>query len=115
MASLVFVFVCKIHCSITKDQDRRLVFEILTESKLQERGSDEFCVEFNVCEPKLKKQLGGYESEVIDNANMITITVNRKEYFEKYKDEYINKKHKKMREDAQIGFDACARRITSRD
>ena len=115
MASLVFVFVCKIHCSITKDQDRRLVFEILTESKLQERGSDEFCVEFNVCEPKLKKQLGLCESEVIDNANMITMTVNRKEYFEKYKDEYINKKHKKMREDAQIGFDACARRIMSRD
>lgn len=35
--SIIFVFICKIHCSITEDQGRKLIFQILTELKLLER------------------------------------------------------------------------------
>ena len=102
---------CQIQCSITEEQDRQLVFEILTEFKLLERldCSDEFWVEFTVCEPKLKKQVVLHEFETTDNGNLITIPVNPKEYFEKYKDKSINKKHKGMRIDIPgMSFDADA-------
>ena len=70
---------CQIQCSITEEQGRQLVFEILTEFKLLERldCSDEFWVQFNVCEPKFKnKQVVLYEFETTDNANLITVAVN---------------------------------------
>ena len=35
--SIIFVFICKIHCSTTEDQGRKLIFQILTELKLLER------------------------------------------------------------------------------
>ena len=46
--------------------------------------------------PKVKKQLGLYEIENIDNANLCTTVVNPKEYFEKFKEKVINKKHKEV-------------------
>ena len=72
------------------------VYEILTETKILERldTSDKFWENFNICITKLKKQVGAYALEVIGNPNMITIALNPKEYFEKYKDKNINEKHK---------------------
>ena len=35
---------------------------------------------FKVCNPRLKKQVGLYEVEEIDNPNIITIAENSKEY-----------------------------------
>ena len=46
--------------------------------------------------PKVRKQLGLYEIENIDNANLCTTVVNPKEYFEKFKEKAINKKHKEV-------------------
>ena len=43
---------------------------------------------------KFKKQVGLYEVENINNANILTIAINPKEYFETYKDFSTNKKHK---------------------
>ena len=42
----------------------------------------------------IKKQVGLYEIESIDNGNIITISVNPKKYFEKYRDKAVKKKHK---------------------
>ena len=42
-------------------------------------------MEFNVCNPKLEKQVGYYKVEAIDNSDMITIAVNPKEYFKNIK------------------------------
>lgn len=47
---------------------------------------------FNVKNTKLKKQVGLYEAESINNAGTITIAVNPKEHFEKYKEKTVNKK-----------------------
>ena len=47
---------------------------------------------FNIKNTKLKKQVGLYEAESINNAGTITIAVNPKEHFEKYKEKTVNKK-----------------------
>ena len=45
---------------------------------------------------------------------MITVAVNLKEYFEKYKNKNINKKHKGIKKGtAGMNFDAHAKRIMS--
>ena len=47
----------------------------------------------------MKKQVRLHEVESIDNANMITIAVNPKEYYEEHRSRHWNKKHKGMRKD----------------
>ena len=56
--------------------------------------SDNFWKEYNVYDNSTKKQMGLCEIENIDNQNICTIAVNPKEYFEKFKNRKINKKHK---------------------
>ena len=41
--------------------------------------------------------MGLYEIENIENPNICTIAINLKEYFEKFKNQQINKKHKGIR------------------
>ena len=48
-----------------------------------------------------KKEMGLYETGNIDNQNICTIAINPKEYFEKFKNRKINKKHKGVRRDAE--------------
>ena len=68
----------------------------MRQSKLKKRldTSDEFWDIFDARNASLKKQVGLYEIESIDNPNMITIAVNPKEYFEKFRKKQFNKKHK---------------------
>ena len=42
------------------------------------------------------KKAGLYEIEFIDNANVTTISINPKEYFETFRNRKINKKHKRL-------------------
>ena len=59
-----------------------------------------------------KKQIGLFEIENIDNQNICTIAINPKEYFEKFKDRKINKKHKGVRRDTPgMTFESYAARI----
>ena len=51
--------------------------------------------------------MGLYEIENIGNANICTIAVNPKEYLEKLKNRFINKKHKGVRKDTpEIKFES---------
>ena len=62
----------------------------------------------------IKKQVGLFEIESIDNANVITISVNPKECFEKYRDKTVNKKHKGLKKDTPgMNFEAYSQRICS--
>ena len=81
---------------INEKDSRDIIFEVLTKSKILERLdlSDDFWKRFNVQDKSKKKQVGLYEIENIDNPNLVTIAINPKEYFEKYKEYSINKKHK---------------------
>ena len=47
---------------------------------------------FNMQNKGTRKVMGLYEVENLDNANLCTIAINPKEYFEKFKDRKINKK-----------------------
>ena len=73
----------------------------MTTSKILKRLDicDNFWQQFNVQYKTIKKQSGLYKVESIDNPNVITISVNPKEYFEKYKDKTVNKKHKGLKRD----------------
>ena len=58
--------------------------------------------------------MGLYEIENIKNQNICTTAVNPKEYFEKFKDRKINKKHKGVRKDTLgMCFESYAMRINS--
>ena len=56
--------------------------------------------------------MGLYEIENIANANICTIAVNSKEYFEKLKNRLINKKYKEVRRDTPgMNFESYTERI----
>ena len=68
--------------------------------------SNDFWQNFNVQNKQLKKKVGLYEVENINNTN-ITVAVNPKEYFEKYRDKTVNKKHKGLKRDTPgMNFEA---------
>ena len=76
--------------------------------------SDNFWKEYNVYDNSTKKQMGLCEIENIDNQNICTIAVNPKEYFEKFKNRKINKKHKGVRRDTPgMHFERYAVRINN--
>ena len=54
--------------------------------------SDDFWKQFEMYDYSTKKLVGLYEMKNIDNQNTCTIAVNRKEYFEKFRNRKINKK-----------------------
>ena len=58
--------------------------------------------------------MGLYEIENIENPNICTIAINLKEYFEKFKNQQINKKHKGIRRDIpQMNFESYAKKVSS--
>ena len=71
----------------------------MIESKIIDRLdlSDDFWAEFNVQNKKLKKQVGLFDVENINVANIITIAINPKEYREEFENFSNNKKHKSVK------------------
>ena len=80
-----------------------MTFQVLVVSKVFIRldVSDNFWAQYGIQRKELKKQVGLYEVENINNANISTIAVNPKDYFEKYKDYSVNKKHKGVKKTLQ--------------
>ena len=66
--------------------------------------SGDFWERFNVQDKSKKKQVRLYEIENIENPNLVTIAINPKEYFEKYRDYSINKKHKGVKKHSWYEF-----------
>ena len=76
--------------------------------------SDSFWEQFNVQNKSLKKQVGLYGVENMKNTNILTIAINPKEYFEKYKDFSINKKHKGLKKNTPgMDFEAYSERLAA--
>ena len=114
--SLFFNFICNVDCSVAESKAREIIFECMKKSKTAKRldVSDEFWKQFEMYDKSTKKVMGLYEIENIDNQNICTIAINPKEYFEKFKNRKINKKHKGVRRDTEgMSFEAYANRITS--
>ena len=71
--------------NVKESKSRKLIFKMLKHSKIAERLDvpDKFWQQFKMRNENVKKQMGLYEIENIDNANIRTIPANPKEYFEK--------------------------------
>ena len=97
--SIIFVFICNLSSSVNEKNSRGIIFKVLIRSKILQRldVSDNFWKQFDVQDKSLKKQVGLFEIENINNANVITIALNPKEYYEKYIDHSHNKKHKGLK------------------
>ena len=78
------------------DNVQDILFEIFSKTKICKRfdKSNEFWRKFNVHCPQDEKVLGLYEVEHIDGPCYVTLAVNPKEYFEYFKSDTCNKKHK---------------------
>ena len=63
--------------------------------------SAEFYNQLNCRNEKLEKHLPLFEVENIDNANVITIALNPKEYYERFVNDSDNKKHKGIKNQCQ--------------
>ena len=112
--SLFFVFICNLQSVLPESEARKVIFECLTKSKMLDRldVSNDFWKQYNVQNVKTKKQMGLFEIENIDNPNVCTIAVNPKEYFEKFRNWDINKKHKGVRKGTRgMMFENYADRI----
>ena len=112
--SLLFTFICKFESSIPESEARNIIFECMKKSKILNRLdlSDDFWKKQDVYGYSTKKQMGLFEIENIDNQNICTIAINPKEYFEKFKNRNINKKHKGVRRDTPgMNFESYAARI----
>ena len=59
--------------------------------------SAEFYERFDCRNENLKKQVGFFETEIIDKPNVITIVLNPKEYYGRFIDHSNNKKHKGLK------------------
>ena len=91
--SIFFVFICNLTCDVREDEARDIIFELMLKSKLFNRLdlSHEFYEKFNCRNKDLKKRVGYFEVENIDKANIITIALNPKEYYESLADTTDNK------------------------
>ena len=79
----------------------------MIKSKISERLdlSDDFWDQFGIQNKNLKKQVGLFEIESINKANVITTTLNPKEYYERFDDNSDNKKYKGLKKSTQrYGF-----------
>ena len=79
--SVFFVFICDLDRSISEDKARDIIYEVMIESKIFDRleWSAELWEQFNSRNKDLKKQVGLFEIENIDEPNIITIALNPKE------------------------------------
>ena len=79
--SLFLVFICNLNCQLNEKVSRNVISEVMINSKIFERLdlSNEFWSQFNVRDTSTEKQVGLYETESVDNPNIVTITFNPKE------------------------------------
>ena len=108
-----FVFICDVLCNQNEKISRDIIFQVLEVSKVLSRF-DIFWVPYGVQRKELKKRVGLYEVDNINNRNFLSINVNPKYYFEKYKDFSVNEKHMGVKRNIPgIDFEAYSARIST--
>ena len=78
--SMFFVFVCDLNCNVREDEARNIILEVMLKSKVFHRLdlSVEYYEKFICRNESLRKRVGFFERENIDEPNIITIALNRK-------------------------------------
>ena len=113
--SVFFVFICDLNWSISEDKAKDILFEVILKGKVFDRLdlSAEFYERFNCRNEKLKKNVGLFEIENINNANVITVALNPKEYYERFINHSDNKKHKGIKKlTPGMDFDSYSNRLS---
>ena len=93
---LKFLFVSKPDSAICENKYRDVIFEVIITSEVYNRF-DTSHKHWEKCDARnenLKKCLGYFEIEHMDNPCILTTACNRKEYYEVFEDRDVNKKHK---------------------
>ena len=112
--SLQFVAVSKLESTFTENDFRNILFEISSKIEIKDRfdKSDDFWQFFGVHMPDNQKVPGLYEVESINDQCLVTLEVNPKEYFEYFKSNNVNKKHKGIKKgSAGMEFANYAERV----
>ena len=87
----------------------------MLKSKLFDRMdlSHEYYAKFGCRNTNLKKRVGYFEVENIDKANIVTIALNPKEYYERFEDTADNKKHEGLHKSTPgMDFDPYSARLS---
>ena len=112
--SLQFVAISKLETTFTENDLRNILFEISSKIEIKDRfdKSDDFWQFFGVHMPDNQKVPGLYEVESINGQCLVTLEVNPKEYFEYFKSNNVNKKHKGIKKgSAGMEFANYAERV----
>ena len=104
--SLQFIIVSDPSSSYPESDVRDILFEFFSNTEIRDRfdKSDEFWRRFGVHCPQNQKVLGLYEVEHIYDPCYVNLAVNPKEYFEYFKSDNVNKKHKGIKK-GSIGME----------
>ena len=94
--SFSFIFVCKDSSPLKQLEARHLILEILRHSKIAKRldSSHGIWKNHDFYKPELQKQASLHEFELINNPNILTISINPKEHYEEFRNRAYNKKQK---------------------
>ena len=109
-----YTFILCLFWQLNEKDSKNVIFEAMINSKIFERLdlSNGLCFQFNKRDTSTEKQVGLHEVQGIDNPNIVTITVNLKEYIEKYKDNSLNKNHKGLKKEISgMHSEAYANRV----
>ena len=98
---LKFLFVSKLDSAICENKYRDVIFEIIIASEVYNRfdTSHKHWEKFDARKENLKKCLGYFEIERIDNPCILTIACNPKEYYEVFEDREVNKNIRGLKKD----------------
>ena len=114
---LKFLFVSYTNSDIPESKYRDIIFEVIIASEICNRfgsSSHEYWQNFNARKENLRKCLGYFEIEHIDDPCILTITCNPKEFFEMFVGRDINKKRNGIKKRSTgLGFESFLDRITS--
>ena len=111
-----FIFICKVKSDLPDSKFRDVLFEMIVENEILHRfdTSHEFWENYSARNKSLKKKLGYFSIENINDPCMVTVAVNLKEYFETFKSENVNQKHKGPRKGAVgMEFENYSKQINS--
>ena len=111
--SVLFIFICKPESSVTDSNFRNLLFGVVDNNEISNRFNTfhEFWEKFDARNKSLTRKLGYYEIEQIGNPCQVTIAVNPKEYFECFKSDETNKKHKGLKKgSAEMNYEFFSKR-----
>ena len=110
---LKLIFINDVESEVPDKQFRDILFQISITSIIYDKfdSSHEYWERPNSREDHLRKCLGYFEIEYINNPCFVTVAVNPKEHYEFFEDNSINKKHKRIKKESSgMDFENYARR-----